>query len=103
MYTLKNSKGKKAGIVSEAPYLEDIMAESIMDHVENFDDYKRGVISLNDSEDDKTKKITLRNFLDRISKDVKAKILKDTLPTKFPSLQDLYPSNRKFFNPPGGS
>jgi hypothetical protein len=100
MLTFKNSKGKKS-VNLKAPSLESTTSIPVMEYVYNYDEYRQSVLTNNERTADPSKHEQIKSFLDKIRGDVKMTLLKDTLPTNFSSLQELYPASRKFYIPPG--
>jgi hypothetical protein len=96
MLTLKNLKGKRGRYMDTAPYLRSTKAIPIMEFVTEYTDYARSVLSHNEATTEKALHEPVKRFLDRIKPDVQEMILKDTLPTNFPCLQELYPASRRF-------
>jgi hypothetical protein len=72
-----------------------------MEFVTEYTDYARSVLSHNEATTEKALHEPVKRFLDRIKPDVQEMILKDTLPTNFPCLQELYPASRRFYVIPG--
>ncbi len=93
----RNSK-KKSTKSLDAPFLVSLEATAVMAYLYDWDDYKTNVVNFNFVTADKTLHVPLKSILNNIQLSLKKTILKDTLPTNFPSLQELYPSSRNFYN-----
>jgi hypothetical protein len=101
MISFKKELKKIADLQKSAPLLVDISADSVATFTVDQEKWELKVKAFNDTALPQDRLPPL-GILDLIDHDLKLQIMKETLPKNIPSLQDFYPSERRFWTPNQG-